>query len=264
MLLQIGDVAKTTSSVNLIHKPNSINNLVSTPNVIDNKLSNPNSVNGSDVSNCSIKMDPQQKLLDLSLIANKTVNSTDEPDEETENFIFIPKHLKTSSNSSSVSSAEYLNIKNVDDIVDDVTKHQNTNSPSKNNIPQSNVLHISKNADNYDGIDELSSSPLKRSSPLLFRESPLKDFHELSPNVNHSFDVQGSPSKSSAESLSPKKSNEGSGSLDREWNIRYRQFLACMLSDPILVEYFEKPFDVPAAIKKYKQDGGFKITPFSP
>ena len=54
------------------------------------------------------------------------------------------------------------------------------------------------------------------------------------------------------------------GALDHEWKIGYRQFLACMLSESALVEYFDRPFDLAAAIKKYQENGGYKISPLSP
>lgn len=57
--------------------------------------------------------------------------------------------------------------------------------------------------------------------------------------------------------------NQAVGLLDQEWKIRYGQFLACMLSEPVLCEHFEKLFDLANAMKRYKQEGEFK-TMFSP
>lgn len=54
------------------------------------------------------------------------------------------------------------------------------------------------------------------------------------------------------------------GTVDYDWRIRYRQFLACMLSEPILIEYFEKPFNLIGAIEKYKHDGEYKAQVYSP
>lgn len=55
-----------------------------------------------------------------------------------------------------------------------------------------------------------------------------------------------------------------SGSVDLDWSIRYRQFLACMLSEPIFGEYFEKTFELMSAIEKYKREGEYKVQVFSP
>lgn len=48
------------------------------------------------------------------------------------------------------------------------------------------------------------------------------------------------------------------GELDRDWRIRYRQFLACMMSEPVLIEYFENAFDMMNAIERYKVEFEFK------
>lgn len=48
------------------------------------------------------------------------------------------------------------------------------------------------------------------------------------------------------------------GELDRDWRIRYRQFLACMMSEPVLIEYFENAFDMVNAIERYKVEFEFK------
>ena len=48
------------------------------------------------------------------------------------------------------------------------------------------------------------------------------------------------------------------GALDRDWKIRYRQFLACMMSEPVLIEYFENTFDVLTAVERYKVEFEFK------
>lgn len=54
------------------------------------------------------------------------------------------------------------------------------------------------------------------------------------------------------------------GTVDLDWSIRYRQFLACMLSEPIFGEYFEKAFGLMASIDKYKREGEYRAQIFSP
>ena len=78
-------------------------------------------------------------------------------------------------------------------------------------------------------------------------------------------------SKISLKLFSQKENNEatemrpsGPGVLDREWRIKFRQFLACMVLENTLSEHFEKHFDLAGAIEKYNQSGGFLTTPQSP
>ncbi|XP_047125269.1 TBC1 domain family member 9B isoform X1 [Hydra vulgaris] len=50
------------------------------------------------------------------------------------------------------------------------------------------------------------------------------------------------------------------GALDREWRIKFRQFLACMVLETTLAEHFEKHFDLASAIEKFNQNGGFSCS----
>ena len=98
-------------------------------------------------------------------------------------------------------------------------------------------------------------------------EMPSNDLHtpkttvspSLSPfkNANKGTDMDRPDNRQTPGAIPPQ--NDYSGNLDRKWQISHRQYLACMLSEPLLVDYFERPHDLSAAISQFKTEGsGFK------
>lgn len=83
--------------------------------------------------------------------------------------------------------------------------------------------------------------------------------------------ISGEKQESNEEISSPKtvrnnqmKDHHATGGIDLVWRIQYRQFLACMLSEPDLIAHFEKPFDLKSIMNKYRTDIEFKPSPVSP
>eukprot|EP00111_Clytia_hemisphaerica_P005802 TCONS_00016792-protein len=160
-----------------------------------------------------------------------------------DNFVFVPQQLIDSNSSSLSSSTDFLNVKHSSTASDDggngmrkaVEHHLGSSTPIKIETGSSSHSvqnrHSSENATYQDSIS--TSSPK--------RDTPTDSF-----GPSHATDNLNSPGGQSV------------GALDRDWKIRYRQFLACMLSEPVLIEYFENIFDMVAAIERYKVEFEYK------
>lgn len=196
-----------------------------------------------------------------------------------ENYVVIPQDVNTHSSSSSISSGDYLTIRTTDfaDNSPRVGSPQNSTPVKTQSVVINPYEKISKQVYDHKAKINTHSSRQKLSPP-----PPLKSPNtSTDKNVNESVKApsnksnqseSSSPSRRLNKSLSPVHGQTESysseeyqiGALDHEWKIGYRQILACMLSESALVEYFERPFDLAAAIKKYQENGGYKISPLSP
>ena len=200
-----------------------------------------------------------------------------------ENYVVIPQDVNTHSSSSSISSGDYLTIR-ATDFVDNsprVGSPQNSTPVKSQSVVINPYEKMSKQVNDHK-TKMNTHSPRQKRNPAPSLNSPNTS---TDVNVNESVkassdrsnqSASSSPSKRLNKSLSPvhgqterKKESYSSeeyqiGALDHEWRIGFRQFLACMLSESALVEYFDRPFDLAAAIKKYQENGGYKISPLSP
>ena len=176
---------------------------------------------------------PQPDLIDdPGLAINRlSMRGEDEGNPSTarnnENFVFVPGQLVESGSSSLSSSTDFLNV-----------KHTNSDNPTA------------------DFNAQLTATPIRieGDAHTPFRTSSTGTPNEL--NVA----ATSTPKKVSSGSHSSSTSGAGpeAGTLDRDWRIRYRQFLACMLSEPVLIDYFEKPFEMSEALEKYRVEFEYK------
>ena len=155
-----------------------------------------------------------------------------------DNYVIVPN---LDSSPSSISSIDYLNVK-TSVVLEDATSSTPLKDDSRTKLSTGNTLVTESTTGDIPVPLTTGNIPV-----------PLTDFEPQSVNT------MGSPLKTAYSAT-----DQSVGTLDREWKIRYRQFLACMLSEPVLNEYFEKPFDLASAMRKQKLEGGFKHTPISP
>lgn len=165
--------------------------------------------------------------------STENAHSKDESKATSETFIFIPKLVD--SDSLSVSSNGFLDVKHVD---------------TKNEILIESIdSSISiKNTDIPDTSSCMGASNNSNS-------------HKTTNSNNKDSDIDSFCSSGAAAAPG---TSDNTGAIDTEWKIQYGQFLACMLSEPDIIAYFEKPFDLKSAMKRYRTDIEYKASPVSP
>ena len=190
------------------------------------------------------KQDESDDLINLS----GNLKLTDGPSTTNENFIFIPKLIDIESLSDS--SNGFLDVKHVD-----IKKEMSLVEEKLPDDPSVNFRICGTNPTlTADNDSKLESTILQNNSPVCGVDDSVSSSVTPSKNENdNGFLFSESDSK-----------QVNSGAIDVEWRIRYRQFLACMLSEPDLMAHFEKPFDLKCAMKKYRTDVEFKPSPISP
>lgn len=101
------------------------------------------------------------------------------------------------------------------------------------------------------------ASCIGESSDILYKEleteaihsSPLKD-----PSSSRRKMSDGTVG-SSSEVSGPSNGSVEQGTVSDKWEIGFRQFMACVLSEPSLVDFFEQRYDLKDALDKAKHDG---------
>lgn len=138
-----------------------------------------------------------------------------------DNFVFVSGQIIESGSSSLSSSTDFLNVKHTG-CPDD---------PGERSLPTD--FNTSTTPIRIDGSARISSHvPLAGTA------------NELTVTAT------STPKKltGGSQSSSVSGADADAGTLDRDWKIRYRQFLACMLSEPVLIDYFEKSFGMTEAL----------------
>ena len=205
---------------------------IRTADFIDNSSRVGSPQNSTPVKTQSVIINPYEKM-SKQVYDNKTNVNTPSPRQK-----LIPPPLNSPNTSTDISVNELVNT------LSNTSTDINVNGSVKaslNICTDINVNESVKASSNWNN-QSASSSPFKR--------------------LNKSLSPVHRQTKHKKESCSSEEYQIGA--LDHEWKIGYRQFLACMLSESALVEYFDRPFDLAAAIKKYQENGGYKISPLSP
>ena len=221
---------------------------IRTADFIDNSSRVGSPQNSTPVKTQSVIINPYEKM-SKQVYDNKTNVNTPSPRQKlippplnspnTSTDINVNEPVKASSNTSTD-----INVNELVNTLSNTSTDINVNGSVKaslNICTDINVNESVKASSNWNN-QSASSSPFKR--------------------LNKSLSPVHRQTKHKKESCSSEEYQIGA--LDHEWKIGYRQFLACMLSESALVEYFDRPFDLAAAIKKYQENGGYKISPLSP